>query len=233
MTSTSSETWSRTAVAAVAAGPLLVVSSGLQLVTDVQRPDGEVLQPALFTGLTGLWAAGMLCVAVAARGLLGLHGDGGPDIGRGGRVGRRLVVAGALLQVLFAVAGGATALAAGAPAEASFVLFGLGFLALVVGGAVLGRALRRAGQVPRAGQALQVGALLGLLAVLVGVDPWHDIALFGYDLSWTVLGLVLLTDKPPAPASDYYVPDPAKNAASTVDGQTHSSRPPSGPVRNP
>ena len=178
--------------AALVAGPLLALSSGLQLVTDVQGPDGEVLEPVLFTGLTGLWAAGMLCVAVAIRGLAQWHGSSGADLGRRGRAGQRLLVTGAALHVLFALAAATTALVSGAPAEAVFVLFALGFLALLVGGLLLGGRVRRSRLVPGAGFAMQAGSVLALLAILVGTDPWHDLALFGYDLSWSVVGLVLL-----------------------------------------
>jgi hypothetical protein len=193
---TSPPGWSGSAAAALATGPLLVLSSGLQLVTDVQRSDGEVLEPVLFTGLTALWTAGMLCLAVAVIGLSAGHQRAGLDLGRRGRVGGRLVLAGAGLQVLFAVSGTVTALLDGAPAEAAFLLFALGFLALVVGGLLLGGRVRRARLVPGTGIALQAGALLALLAILVGVDPWHDIALFGYDLSWSVVGLVMLGGRP-------------------------------------
>jgi hypothetical protein len=165
-------------------------------VTDVQRPDGEVLKPVLFTGLTALWAAGMLCLAVAAIGLFAGHRRAAIDLGRRGRVGSRLVVAGAALQVLFAVSGAVTALVDGVPAEAAFLLFALGFLALVVGGLLLGGRIRCARLVPGAGIALQAGALLGLIAILVGIDPWHDVALFGYDLSWSVVGLAMLRSRP-------------------------------------
>ena len=181
--------------AALAAGPLLALSSGLQLVTDVQRSDGEVLQPALYTGLTALWVAGMLAVAVAVRGLVRRHRSAGLDLGRRGRAGHRLLVAGAALQVLFALAAATTALVSGAPAEAVFLLFALGFLALVVGGALLGSRVRRSGLVPRAGIALQAGAVLAVLTIVVSVDPWHDVALFGYDLSWSLVGLMLLRSR--------------------------------------
>ena len=48
---------------------------------------------------------------------------------RGGRVGRRVLLIGCALQVLFALTYGVTALVSGEPNEASFVLFLAGFLA--------------------------------------------------------------------------------------------------------
>jgi hypothetical protein len=65
-----------------------------------------------------------------------------------------------------------------------------------VGGLLLGGRIRCARLVPGAGIALQAGALLGLIAILVGIDPWHDVALFGYDLSWSVVGLAMLRSRP-------------------------------------
>ena len=108
---------------------------------------------------------------------------------RAGRVGRRVLLAGCGLQLLFALAYGATAVVSGEPNEASFVLFLAGFLAQLVGGIVWWRAMRsEAGlRVARAG--VLTTAILGFLAMAVGSDPFHDIFLLSGYAAWAVVGL--------------------------------------------
>lgn len=114
-----------------------------------------------------------------------------PVTGRAGRVGRGLVLTGCALQLLFALAYGASAVVMGEPLEASFVLFLLGFLALLVGGTLWGRALWREPRLRLAGGGFLATAVLGFLAIAVGADPFHDIALLGSYASWMVIGLGL------------------------------------------
>jgi hypothetical protein len=40
--------------------------------------------------------------------------------------------------------------------------------------------------------ALWFGAAAALAAIVIPLDPWHDVALFAFDASWTGLGAVLL-----------------------------------------
>lgn len=179
--------------AALAVGPLLILSTGVELVYRVQEPDGTVVEPVIFTLLITLWGLGMLCVGAAALDVRGLHREAAESLSRVGRIGVRLVVVGSALQVLFASVVGVTAAAAGKPLEASFVLFGLGFLLLIVGGVLLGAGTWRAGVVPPAAAPLWVGAGAALLAIVVFTDPWHDIALFVFAGAWSALGVILLT----------------------------------------
>jgi len=108
--------------------------------------------------------------------------------GRGARVGRGSVLVGCLLQVTFALGYALTSLD-GEPWEAIFIAFLLGFLALFVGGLMWGISLMRTAEGRTAGRGLVATAVLGLLAILVGVDPWHDVFLLSSYASWTVVGL--------------------------------------------
>lgn len=112
--------------AALAVGPLLILSTGVELVHRVQQPNGTVIEPVTFTLLVVLWGFGMLCVGVAALEVGRLHHEAGGPWSRAGRVGVRLVVAGSTLQVLFAATVGASAAAAGKPLERHLCCSGWG-----------------------------------------------------------------------------------------------------------
>lgn len=101
--------------------------------------------------------------------------------------GRRLVLVGCTLQILFATLYGATALD-GEPLEASFVLFMLGFAALLVGGLLWASRLRRNEGGGLAAVGLLAVATLGALGMLVGGDPFHDIFLVSSYAAWVVVG---------------------------------------------
>jgi hypothetical protein len=160
----------------------------------VQEPDGTVVAPVLFTALTALWALGMICVAVTVREIAARHATAGRPLSRAGRIGVRSAIVGCCLQVAFAVAAAVTAALSGKPLEAVFLLFALGFLALIVGAVMLGTAVRRTGVLTGARMPLWFGAASALAAIVVPLDPWHDLALFAFDASWTGLGVVLLRD---------------------------------------
>jgi hypothetical protein len=101
--------------------------------------------------------------------------------------GRRLVLVGCALQILFATIYGATAFD-GEPLEASFVVFLLGFVALLVGGLLWASRLRRTEGGGLAAVGLLAVAALGALAMLVGSDPFHDIFLVSSYAAWVVVG---------------------------------------------
>ena len=107
---------------------------------------------------------------------------------RAGRIGRRLLLSGCALQVLFALVYGGSAVVDGEPVEASFLLFLLGFLATFVGGFIWGPALLRAGLAHLAGVGVLATAVLGLLAIAVGVDPFHDMFLLTSYAAWVLVG---------------------------------------------
>ena len=89
MTATESLVDRRSAVASVAAGVLMAVSIGAELVRPVQKPDGDVLQPAVF----GLYVASFVAgAAYLVRAVAGM-----PRAARAERVGRGLSLTGAVL----------------------------------------------------------------------------------------------------------------------------------------
>jgi hypothetical protein len=178
--------------AGVAAGPLLILSSGIQLVAHVQEPDGTVVAPVLFTALTALWALGMICVAVTVRAVAARIATADRLLPRSGRIGVRSALVGAALQVAFAVSAAVTAALNGKPLEAVFLLFAVGFLALIVGAGLLGTAVWRAEVIRAAAVPLWFAAASAVAAIGVALDPWHDVALFAFDASWVGLGVVLL-----------------------------------------
>ena len=108
---------------------------------------------------------------------------------RGGRVGRRVLLVGCGLQILFALAYGATATVSGEPNEASFVLFLAGFLAQLTGGIVWWLAMRREPRLRLTRIGILATAVLGFLAMAVGNDPFHDIFLLSSYAAWAAVGL--------------------------------------------
>jgi hypothetical protein len=107
----------------------------------------------------------------------------------GSRWGARLVQAGCVLQLVFALGYGITALVQGEPFEGMFVAFLLGFLALTAGGLTWGIRLLRARLAAPAGTGLLAVAVLGFLAMAVGVDPFHDVFLLSSYGAWVAVGL--------------------------------------------
>jgi hypothetical protein len=108
---------------------------------------------------------------------------------RGGRVGRRVLLIGCGLQVLFALAYGVTTLVSGEPNEASFVLFLAGFLAQLVGGIVWWRSMRSEPRLRVTRIGVLATAILGFLAMAVGGDPFHDVFLLSSYGAWAVVGV--------------------------------------------
>jgi hypothetical protein len=178
--------------AGIAAGPLLILSSGIELVHPVQNPDGHVLEPRLYLGLTAMWALGMLCVAATVLAVRRLHRQATAAWSRAGRVGVRFAVAGSLLQVLFALVSGITGILSSKPLAAAFLLFGLGFLCLIIGEILLGLAVLRAGILRAGARPIFLGAVSAFIAIAVVTDPWHDVAMFVFDATWIALGTLLL-----------------------------------------
>lgn len=168
----------RSALAAL----VLVVPVSVQLVWPAFENSGHLVFAAS-------QVLGWLLVASVVRDGAGRH----PAVHstRAGRLGRRLTLTGCALQVLFGLVYGGTALIAGDPLEGSFVLFLLGFLALFSGGVTWARALLRADVSRFAGLGVLATAVLGLLAMMVGTDPFHDVFLLSSYAAWTLVGLGL------------------------------------------
>jgi len=107
----------------------------------------------------------------------------------GSRWGSRLVKAGCVLQLVFAVGYGITVAVQGEPFEGMFVAFLLGFLALTAGGLTWGIRIVRARHAAPAGNGLLAVAVLGFLAMALGMDPFHDIFLLSSYAAWVAVGL--------------------------------------------
>lgn len=114
------------------------------------------------------------------------------DLGRGrrptrpARTGRSVLLAGVLAQVAFALTYGGL-VAGGVDPGGAFLLFALGFLLVTFGGVMWGISMLRHGH-PEAGWGLVAVALLGILAITVPVDPFHDIFLLTSYLAWVPVG---------------------------------------------
>lgn len=71
------------------------------------------------------------------------------------------------------------------------MLFGVGFLLLIVGSLLLAAALRRAGLVGAAWAFPMISAAGGVLAIAAVADPYHDVGLFVFFSAWVALGLAM------------------------------------------
>jgi hypothetical protein len=171
----------RTGGAAVAGGLLLAASVGAELVHPVQDPDGSVVSPAAFAVYLGLWILGAVALLVAQLGLR--RTPGLPTVGLAGAA---VNLIGTGLLLVFGLVVVASALATGAPWEASFLAFAIGLLLLAVGSALLGVGLRRSGAVGGWWTPLPVAAAGALVALLV--EQGHDAGLFVLFLGWALLG---------------------------------------------
>lgn len=110
-------------------------------------------------------------------------------VGRVGRIGIRTALVGFLLLALFSVQLLVEAVRTGDLPD-NFVLFGLGFLLVVIGQLLFAPDLRH-----RFGRAwiLPIVSLVGLIiALALDVDPVHDIGLFVFEAAWVVLGVTLI-----------------------------------------
>lgn len=183
----------RAGLSAVLAGSLMFSGVAAELIISVQQPDGAVTNPALFAVFVATFPIGAAFLVRALLALQALHQASGESLSRSGRIGARLSVAGAVLLVAFGIGVLTTGLATGSPAEASFVLFGLGYLLTIVGHIALSMSLRRAGALRSWWTAPLVAAGGALVAIVVFVDPWHDLGLFTFNAAWVLLGVYLIT----------------------------------------
>jgi cytochrome bd-type quinol oxidase subunit 2 len=181
----------RAGISASIGGPLLLAGAVASTVVSVQQPDGTVTDPALFTLYTTTFTAGAALLAHAVLALWALHRATDEPAPRSLRIGARISLIGFVLLTLFGVIVAATGLATGAPSEASFVAFGLGFLLTVIGHATLAVGLRRAGNLRSLWIAPLVASAGALLALLAS-DLWHDLGLLVLTAAWTTLGARLI-----------------------------------------
>jgi hypothetical protein len=139
------------------------------------------LVDAVFVALVG---AGIVALGVALWGLRDVIAGTRP-----GRIGVWLALGGVGLLALFAIQAMVEAIRTGDVPE-NFILFGLGFLLLIVGHLLFARdlrpSLRRAWLLPIAAVAAAIAA------VVTEADPVHDIGLFVFEAAWASLGVTLL-----------------------------------------
>lgn len=178
-------------LAAVAGAMLWAGGVGAELVHPVE--DGStILNLPLFLAYVGSMAIGTALLVAALAGLRRLHRLEGVELGRAGRFGFRAAAFGMSALVLFGIVYLVAALVTGETLEAAFLLFAIGFLALIVAAVPLAVGLRRGGLVGKGWLAPLGGLAAAVLALAAGADPYHDIGLFLYFGSWVALGASLL-----------------------------------------
>ncbi len=178
----------RTGAAAIAAGVLLFASTFAEILFSVER-DGKITNLSLSSLYIAGFGAGTAALIVALHGLRALYASA--KLGRAGRVGLWLALAGACLLLLFAAQALVTTLLTG-DSPGGFVLFGLGFLLLVAGQLLAGSVIFRARAGRPVGQLLLLASTAAVIAVAVPADPFHDLGLFLFDAAWIGVGLALI-----------------------------------------
>jgi hypothetical protein len=168
------------------AGSLWAASVAAELIFGPQRPDGSVEDMAVFAVSLAAAALGSLFLVHAFHGLRKLvtaNGSRSPI----SRIGAWCAVLGAALLVLFTLLGLFSGLVIGRVWDSSFLVFALAMLLLLIGQVTVGITNRR---LPDLGPLLIVAGACVLVAVVVPVDPWHDIGLFFLFACWIGLGLL-------------------------------------------
>jgi hypothetical protein len=172
---------------AILAGSLWAASVAAELVFRPQRPDGSVEDMAVFAMSLAAAVLGSLFLVHAFHGLRKLV-TATDTKSRISRIGAWCAVLGAALLVLFTLLGLVSGLVTGKVWDPSFLVFALAMLLLLIGQVTVGVTSRR---LPGLGPLLLVAGACVLMAVVVPVDPWHDIGLFSLFASWIGLGLLL------------------------------------------
>ena len=178
------ESRSQTGIAAILAGALIFAGQAGELVfgSPSDLVDGVFV---------GLWTAGTVALVLALWGLRRVIAGTRP-----GRIGMRLALTGVVFLGLFAVQLVIDVIRTG-DVPNNFLLFGIGFVLVLVGQLLFARDLR-----PALGRAwiLPIVGVVGLVVALaLDVDPIHDIGLFVFEGAWVALGAALLRSEP-APA---------------------------------
>ena len=181
----------RSGLAAILGATLAAGSVAAELVHGGEN-GSSIANLRLFLAEVGAYGFGMALLAIALVGLWNLHRADGAHVGRAGGLGFRLAIFGTTAHVVFAVIMFVGALATRDTIGAAFLLFALGFLALIVAQVLLGLGLRRSGLVGMGWIAPLAGVAAAVLAVSTAADPYHDIGLFLFFGSWVALGGAVL-----------------------------------------
>lgn len=182
----------KSGVAAVAAGALIFIGAAGDIVVSAQSADGTITNRPLFAFYVAAFIAGFGLLARALIGLKAIHDSSGETLPRSGRVGAKVSVAGAAFIAASGVGTLVTGLMSGTPAGGFFALFGLGMLLIIGGHIALSFGLRRAGVLRSWWPMPLVAATAALVAVGVPLDPWHDLGLVAFELTWVVFGAQLV-----------------------------------------
>lgn len=165
-----------TALAAVAAGGLTFAGHVGELAFGSPSALVEVLYVLAFAG-------GVVALGIA---LWGLRDLAAPT--RYVQAGFWIALAGLALLGLFMIQALVEVARTGEVPE-NFALFGLGFLLAIVGHLLFARGLRSLGRVWLFPLVAAAGAVA---AIVIPVDPYHDIGLVVFEAAWVGLGLTLL-----------------------------------------
>jgi hypothetical protein len=181
----------RSGLAAILGALLAAGAVAAELVHKVE--DGEeIVELPLFLVYLGAYGLGMGLLTAALVGIRRLHRAAHAEVGRTGRVGFRLAIFGTAANVVFALVMLGGAIVTGEAVGASFLLFALGFLALIVGQVLLAIGLRRARLLGLGWLAPLVGVAAAAVAITVSADPYHDLGLFLFFGAWVLLGAAVL-----------------------------------------
>lgn len=177
----------RCGLAAAAGAMIAAAGIGAELLYRVEE-GSSVENVPLFVLYTGSYGLGMALLVAATVWLRRLHAAEGAEVGRAGRIGFWLTASGFAAHVAFAAVMVTSALATGETVEAVFIVFALGFLAVILGQVLLAVGLRRGGIVGGGWIAPLAGLAAAAIAIATPIDALHDLTLFLFFGSWVVLG---------------------------------------------
>lgn len=166
-----------TALAAVTAGALIFAGQVGEIAFGSPSGLVDVLYVLAFAG-------GVVALGIA---LWGLRGLAAPT--RYVQAGFWIALAGLALLGLFMIQALVEVARTGEVPE-NFALFGLGFLLAIVGHLLFARGLRS--RLGRGWLFPLVAAAGAVAAIVIPVDPYHDIGLVMFEAAWVGLGLTLL-----------------------------------------
>lgn len=174
----------------VTGGILFFVSFASEILIASPEANGEVVDLPLYVLYTGFMAVGVVILAI---GVWSVRTIVGATIGRLGRVGAYLCIAGFVSYLLMAMMAAVVAARTGHTPDI-FVFFGVAIVLTAVGPTLLGMGFRRL-------EALGAARFLPFFAsagAVLSLTPWHDFGLAVFSLSWVVLGAVWWNSNPAA-----------------------------------
>lgn len=175
--------------AATAGGMIFLLSTFLPYIRRAESA-GVVTNVPLYALYLSLFTIAVILFTAALWGLRALHAEEGSPLRRPGRAGIWVVTIGAAVLVLASVQIVMSAAATGKLPEV-WALFALGWLLLFVGFILTGIGAYRARLLGSARILPIVIAVGAFVAIMVSVDPFHDIGFLVVGLGWILLGVAL------------------------------------------